>query len=69
MLTWLTDLVRTRTPEEMLQHQLAEAQRHRVTYSATQEEAAAYVAMLDKRIQRIRGELLKINPTTPQENQ
>lgn len=68
MFTWFANLIRTRTPEEMLQQQLADAQRSRVTYLASQEEHAAYVVMLDKRIARIRAELAKINPTTTQEN-
>ncbi len=67
MFAWITDILRTRTPEEMLQQQLASAQRERIAYLASQEEHAAYVSMLDKRIVRIRTELAKINPTT-QEN-
>lgn len=68
MFAWFANLIRTCTPEEMLQKQLVEAQRERITYLASQEEHAAYVVMLDKRIARIRAELAKINPTTTQEN-
>ncbi|MBI5270670.1 MAG: hypothetical protein HY856_13445 [Burkholderiales bacterium] len=50
-------LLRTPTPIEMLQRQLSDAERARVEALAEREYMEHAVAMLDARIQRIRGEL------------
>lgn len=52
---------RTITPAEMLARQLADAERHLVVYTATNEEIEHHVSMLTARIARIRQELQAMN--------
>lgn len=69
MLSWISNIFRARTAAEVLQKQLAEAERKKVEYAASQEEYAAFVNMLSQRIVRIKSELIKINASQPQPTQ
>lgn len=69
MLSWISNIFRARTAAEVLQKQLAEAERRRVEYAASQEEYAAFIQMLAGRINRIKVELQRINASQPQPTQ
>lgn len=63
-------LFKQHTAVELLQVQLAEAERNRVEHLHLAEYAQGMADMLDKRIARIKGELAHLSPTTqPKENQ
>jgi hypothetical protein len=65
----LINLFKQPTTVEMLQLQLAEAERSRVEQLQDAEYAQAMADMLGKRIARIKGELSTLLPTThPKEN-
>lgn len=60
---------RALTPAEMLNVQLEQALRNRVTYAALQEEATHSINMLDARIARIRREIQAMNNPTEEPRQ
>lgn len=57
MIEAIKRMLRTPTPTEMLQRQLADAERTRVEALAEREYLEATVGLLDSRIQRIKLEL------------
>ena len=62
-------LFKQHTAVELLQLQLADAERNRVEHLHLAEFAQGTADMLDKRIARIKGELSTLLPTThPKEN-